>query len=146
MATAAEEYLRQLIGETIPPAGSEDDTFFTDEEITALLERNFDVVQAAAAEGWAIKAADYVQFVDVEESGSVRRMSQLYRQAYQMATYYAQKADAANAVVGAPRVVGRVAEILGTGDATVLVNEYIGTQTVSNIRPYPTKRMNAPLQ
>jgi hypothetical protein len=146
MPTATELYLRQLIGESLPPGGNEEDTFFTDEEITAMLERNNSVVQAAAAEGWAMKAADYVQFVDVEESGSVRRMSQLYRQAYQMATYYALKADAANGTSGAPRVVGRVAQILGQGDASVLVNEYIGTQTVSNVRPYPTKRMIAPLQ
>jgi hypothetical protein len=146
VATAAELYLRQLIGEAIPPGGSEEDTFFTEEEITELLERNNSVVQAAAAEGWAMKAADYVQFVDAEESGSIRRMSQLFRQAYQMAQYYAQKADAANTAAGAPRVVGRVAEILGTGDAVVLVNEYIGAQTVSNVRPYPTKRMISPLQ
>jgi len=146
MATVPELYLRQLIGESIPPGGAAEDTFFTEEEITDLLERNSSVVQAAAAEGWAMKAAEYVQFVDVEESGSIRRMSQLYRQAYQMAQYYAQKADAANAAVGAPRVAGRVAQILGGGEPTVLVNEYIGTQTVSSVRPYPTKRMNAPLQ
>ncbi len=145
MATAPELYLRQLIGESIPPDGTEEDTFFTDDEITALLERNNSIVQAAAAEGWAIKAADYVQLIDVEESGSVRRMSQLYRQAYQMATYYATKADAANSLDGVPRVAGRVAAILANND-TVLVNEYIGPEPVTQVRPYPTKRFNVPLQ
>lgn len=64
-------------------------------------------VNAAAASIWRRKAASYSSLVDVSESGSSRSMSQLFKQAKEMAMYFQGLADAETAEVAIPTVSGR---------------------------------------
>lgn len=76
--------LRDYLGETIPEGGTDDDTMFTDAEITDILAMAPGNVERAAYEGWRIKAARTANFVDVTEGNASRKMSQLGAQATQM--------------------------------------------------------------
>lgn len=81
------ETLRALIGEKIPVGGSENDTLFTDEEIETLL-AEASSIEIAAAKGWRMKAAAYVELVDTAEGTSKRAMSDLHKNALAMAQHY----------------------------------------------------------
>lgn len=87
-----EDHLRLLLGERIPPGGTDADTFFTDPDIIDLLDTYGDI-NAAAAAGWRGKAAEYAKYIDIEESGSTRKMSQMYRQAELQANYFGKLAS-----------------------------------------------------
>lgn len=91
MALALEDHLRLLLGERVPEGGTDADTFFSDLEITDLLDTFGDVLLAAAA-GWRSKAAEFAKYIDIDESGSTRKLSQMYRQAELQANYFSKAA------------------------------------------------------
>ncbi len=107
----AHELLRGLIGERIPFWGDEADTNFTDEDISMLLTYSSNEMNSAAAIGWGMKAAELAKLTDVEESGSARKLSQMYKHAQEMMKHYTVLAAAtadqvASAVRAAPRPAG----------------------------------------
>jgi hypothetical protein len=82
------DFVRLLTGERIPEGGSEADTFFTNAEVADLLAASLDNVQMAASLGWRAKAAEFAKYIDIDESGSTRKMSQMYRQAVLQADHF----------------------------------------------------------
>jgi len=81
------ERLRELLGESIPVGGDEDDTNFTDEQIDDILERFPDLYEGVA-EGWRILAGQFAKLVNTNESGTSRSMSDLHRHALEMNKFY----------------------------------------------------------
>lgn len=77
MPLTAASRLRSLLGEEIPPGGADTDTRFTDEKIEDLLARFGGNLDAAAYEGWRIKAGIFANLVDVADGNSQRAMSDL---------------------------------------------------------------------
>lgn len=82
-----DERLRNLLGEPIPPDGTEDDTMFLNVEIKQLLESNPNL-DRAAYEGWRVKAAKYSGLVDTTEGNTQRKFSQLRAGAMDMMKLY----------------------------------------------------------
>lgn len=80
--------LRRLIGERIPIGKTEDDTRFTDAEISAVYRDNNNDLNKTLAELWLAKAAYLGDFVDINESGTIRSLSQMNRAAMAQATKY----------------------------------------------------------
>lgn len=93
MPLAVEDHLRLLLGERIPEGGLDTDTFFTDDEVESLLETTGGNINLAASLGWRAKAAEFAKYIDIDESGSTRKLSQMYRQADLQANYFAKIAD-----------------------------------------------------
>ncbi len=86
MATES-EILRLRRAADIP----EDDPIYTDEVLGAMIdELGFNM---AACTLWREKASSYAGLVDITESGSSRRFSQLYSQALAMAGSWCPKDD-----------------------------------------------------
>lgn len=82
MATAEEiAELRRMIGESLNESPWDDAT------IAALIDAS-PSMNVAAMKSWEQKAATYASMVDVSESGSSRRLSQLQEQALRMVAYY----------------------------------------------------------
>lgn len=92
--SAATDALRPLVGETAL------DSEYSDERLDELLLEYVSQNRAAAAI-WREKAATYSDLVDVSESGSSRKMSDLLKNALAMAEQY--DALAAAEVVVVPR-------------------------------------------
>lgn len=103
MATDA-EILREKLGEVIPAGGSDADTGFTDVQITDLLTRNSSI-DAAASEGWQIKAAKYADLVDMAEGTTKRSFGDLQAQALRMAEHYGPGASGTTAVTRIKKIV-----------------------------------------
>jgi hypothetical protein len=83
MATEAQlADLKRLIG----------DTEWTDEDLDALIDAQSGNIQAAAAIVWESQAAEYSQIVDITESGSSRKMGDLFDNAMKMAAYLRSQA------------------------------------------------------
>lgn len=61
---------------------------YSDSLLHAILLQNNADLNAAAAQVWREKAAEYAHLVDVSESGSSRKMSQLYDRAVKQAELY----------------------------------------------------------
>jgi len=109
--------LRAYLGERIPSNGSDQDTLFTDDEITDLT-TNFqgpfagspEGLYLAAAEGWERKASFYADQVDHEQGGSKDVLSQLNQQAIAEADRYRSLAY--------DRRVPRVGKIVRPGTTT----------------------------
>ncbi len=80
--------LRFLIGERIPVGEDEFATRFTNDELADTINRHGQNLYLAAGEMWAVKAAIFQEMIDISESGSERRYSQLFRQASQMSELY----------------------------------------------------------
>ena len=66
-----------------------DDPEYTYEVLSGMID-DLGTVAAAAAAVWGHKAASYAEVVDVNESGSSRRLSQLHTQALAMKDHYSQ--------------------------------------------------------
>lgn len=94
MALPAEVRLRQLLGEDIPPDGTEADTLFSEEEIVDLIESNPDL-ERAAFEGWRVKAARLSSLVDTTEGNAQRKFSQLLDNAETMIKIYQRSSGGA---------------------------------------------------
>lgn len=88
MATAEQiASLRLLLGETIPEGGTEDDTLFTDAQISTWIEDN-PSTERAAYDGWRAKAAQFANLVNVTDGASSREFSDLLENARQMVAMY----------------------------------------------------------
>lgn len=66
-------------------------TDFPDDAFAPILEREGDV-NLAAAYFWEVRAGRYSGLVDISESGSSRKMGDLYKNAMNMAAYFRNKA------------------------------------------------------
>lgn len=87
MATAEDiDRLRRIA------AIADDDETYTDEVLGTYLD-NLGSLEAAAGAVWTEKAASFSGLVDVTESGSSRRLSQLHSQALTMAKAFAMPED-----------------------------------------------------
>lgn len=74
-----------------------DETTLTDPEVAALIAANSDEdgtlnLDRAVAAAWRRKAASYARMMDVSESGSSRKMSDLHKNALAMAGTYDKRA------------------------------------------------------
>lgn len=78
--------LRLLIADSGP------EQMFSDDQLMGMLTRNSNHLTAAVAEGWLAKAGKYAGLIDHTESGTDRKLSQMYRQANQQATLWASRA------------------------------------------------------
>jgi len=82
MATQADiQRLRRLVGESTEAEP------WTDLVLSAIIDDTADL-NTAALEVWEAKAAEAASMVDVTESGSSRRMSQLHQQALTMVAHF----------------------------------------------------------
>jgi hypothetical protein len=66
---------------------------FSDIELGAILDRFKGDMDLATAEVWEIRAGQYSALVDMSESGSSRSMSQMYKNAIELARYFRKKHD-----------------------------------------------------
>lgn len=73
--------LRQMVAET------EDDSTWTDDELAVLIDSE-DSLNAAASKVWYLKAGRAASLVDVAESGSSRKLSDIRKNAMEMGAYY----------------------------------------------------------
>lgn len=81
-----------MVGDRLPVNAPEDDTnaFFTNEEIADILDQATNDLNLAAAIGWAAKMAEFVKFVDRDDAGSTRKLSQLAKNADLMLAHYSK--------------------------------------------------------
>jgi hypothetical protein len=106
----AEDKLRRALGDRLPIAGDDASAFFTDQDINDLLVESAGDLSHAAFLGWTARMAEYAKFVDIDESGSNRKLSQLLKNAILMVNHYGGLVGAdTQAVVG--RVVGRAVNL-----------------------------------
>lgn len=104
--------LRLMVGERVPAGGTPADTFFSDDELTDMIVRHSGNMYLAASEAWGAKTADRANLHDITESGSERKLSQLFRNAKAMQDGYASAGiNAAQNLISPP--VAKVASILG---------------------------------
>lgn len=68
------------------------DTKFTSIDIMSILLLSHGIMDRAAAIGWSLKAGDYVELIDTEESGAVRHFNQLFSHAERMFRIYDKRA------------------------------------------------------
>jgi hypothetical protein len=87
MATVDLEQMRRLVDDTAEP------TMFSDGVLSAAFAANAESYNGSAAFLWRQKAASYADQIDVNEAGSSRPMSQLQRQALEMAREFQAQAD-----------------------------------------------------
>jgi hypothetical protein len=99
------EYLRFVL-QDVPVGGSE--PMLSDELLGAILERNSNIVERAAAAGWAIKAGALAEFVDRTDGVTNIKLSQMSASAQKIAKMWEDRAAvisaafvAANPQVGA---------------------------------------------
>jgi hypothetical protein len=98
--------LRRMAGDRIPLGKSEEHAFFTNAEIDDLITTANGDLNLAAYAAWLAKAAEFAKFIDIDESGSVRKMSQMYKNADMMVKHYEGLVEGVSAAVMG-RVVGR---------------------------------------
>lgn len=105
---------RYYAGEVVPPSGSETDTFFMDDFIGGVVDAENGNVLRAASKLWYMKAAEYARLIDRDDAGAVRKLTQRYKQAKDMAEEFeaaAKEYDTGQA--GAVRVAGKVVALRG---------------------------------
>lgn len=135
------EMLRGMIGERVPPGGTEVDTNFIDAELEAILSHSQNRLYLAAALCWAMKAAFYADLVDISESGSERKLSQLTRQAREMEALYRKQASIEEeAFLGALRAAPRSARWAVPADERVPYPTEIASGGQTTIRNFPLMR------
>lgn len=106
MATSA-EIVREQLGESIPPGGTEADTNFTDDQIDDFLTRHDGDVDAATLSGWRAKAGMYAHLVDTQEGTSKRAMSDLHEHALRMVNSYGNEGPGATSRTRIHQIVRR---------------------------------------
>lgn len=142
--------LRLLLWEQIPEGGTEADTNFTDTQLALVLAMGNGVLSRAAAIGWSIKGGKYSKMIDISESGSNRRLNQLFTNCERMWKQFSVEAEKEETLVLAAgsRAVGAVGfSILGDSAPAELVSLFASYKMDSvNIRAFPLKRFPAILQ
>ena len=89
----ARRRVREMLGET-------DTTSAWEAHDIDLLLGDADSLEAAAALGWEKKAARYAELVDISESGSSRKNSQLRTSALEMHAFWQEKASETDPIPG----------------------------------------------
>lgn len=119
VVTSDFDRLRRMIGERIPVGKTDDDTFFTDEEIGDMLVQASGDFNRAAMFGWLAKMAEFAKLIDRNTSGADLPLSQMYKNAESMFKHYAKLVgeDAAY-IMG--RVVGRAINLRETNCSPVM--------------------------
>lgn len=98
MATQEEvDYFKLVVGSEL----------FTDTQLSEILDAFPDKPNAAAAQVWEIRAGRYHTMVDIAESGSSRKMSDLHKNALAMAAYYNGRQKAEDDAEGEEELTGR---------------------------------------
>lgn len=101
--------IRILTGEVIPPGGTDANTRFSDVDLTDIYSRHA-TLSGAVLEVWQAKAAYFAQYIDIEESGSNRKFSQLYKNANEQVALWQKRVEDEDDIVAdtvaATRVVG----------------------------------------
>ena len=109
-------YFRLLLAEPYAPQTPQPDItgyLFSDDQLQMLLEHTESITRAAQV-GWEAKASFFQSLVDVEESGASRKLSQMFRNAMQVADRYKSNADDELALLSAGvRTVGHAAHPWG---------------------------------
>lgn len=105
---ATEEQIFELRGLISEP---DDSNGWTDERLSSLIDGTA-TMNAAAARGWLLKAGEYASLVDVSESGSSRKLSDLRKNAMEMSQYYGSLDGAATPTHSGP-VIGRIRRTFG---------------------------------
>lgn len=135
------ELLRGMIGERIPRNGTEMDTNFLDTELQDILTYAQNRLNLAAAICWGMKAAFYADLVDMRESGSERKLSQLNRNAREMEKLYRTQANIdEEAFNAALRAAPRSARWAVPADERVPYPIEIASGGQTSIRHYPLMR------
>lgn len=143
------EKLRLLLWEKVPQEGQDTDTHFTDVELAVVLELAGGSMNGAAAIGWSIKGGLYSEMIDINESGSNRRLNQLFTNAERMWKRYSDLAAGEMVLVTAAK--SRVApvsfKILGEDDQDLAISLFTRyTLADYNTRVFPLKRFPAIMQ
>jgi len=94
---ASIQELRDLIAEP------DDTNGWTDERLGEILDARDEDVRASAGHVWTVKASTYASLVDVSESGSSRKLSDLHRNALVMAGMFEETSTETN-VARRPRI------------------------------------------
>ena len=117
------------------------------EDIELIIALSGDVLERAVALGWAVIGGYYAQMIDIEESGSVRRLSQLYKNAERQHKIWDDKAAMIEVIISANTVrvppVG-FAILSEPTDWENMVSMFRPNEPV-NVRMFPLYRMPAVL-
>lgn len=97
--------LRNMLGEVVPVGGTEEDTLFTDEQLTSWINESA-TLDAAALQGWKIKMAHFANLVDTTDGAAARALSDLFAHAQAMVKMYG------NLVLGPTAGRSRVGKIV----------------------------------
>lgn len=135
--------LRRRLGEVsrLPAGNNASDTMFTDGDLRKVLDFVDNDIDKASLEGWLYKEAYYAKMVDMNEHGSDRKLSQLWKQAQVMVNQYAKVVgDEAEALRAGFRVVGRAMDLAREEES--LQTPFSGYS--DHVRVYPQKRFLVP--
>lgn len=139
-----EQLRARLFEEKTDPEGNGSETFFTDATLDDMIVMFGGSLDAATLEGWRRKAARYQRLIDIDESGSNRKLSQKFRQAVVMVQMWngvIGDASEARSAALRGRVVGRPVN-LRTYDTQPVLTPFSGY--TDHIRVYPTHRFVYP--
>lgn len=135
------ETLRMMAGDRIKVGETEGDKFFTDHELQVILNMANGDLNVAAAICWSAKASEYAELIDMNESGSDRKLSQMFKQASLRAEFFTEAAGSVEKAAQAGwRVVGRVICLDDSQSVTTGSPFDDGSMYV---RTYPLKRFPA---
>lgn len=84
--------LREKLGEVISQGGDETETFFSDDQLKAILERSSSM-DRAILDGWETKLAHWANLVTVVDGASSRELSKLMEHGEKMIKIYQGKVD-----------------------------------------------------
>jgi hypothetical protein len=88
MTSEEKAQLRLMLGEVIPPGGSDSDTLFFDGDIENIFSDAGADFTTAGMIGWRLKAGKLADLVDITEVGEQVKLSQLHGQALKMVEIY----------------------------------------------------------
>lgn len=114
------------------------------EEVTLLIDLSAGILERAVALGWAVKGGYYSQMIDIQESGSQRMLSQLYKNAERQHKLWDEKAVVIEETIGlsTTRVAPQGFSIFGNPDASERISIFTPNEPL-NLRMFPLKRMFA---
>jgi len=82
------EEFRLHLGERIPEDGEETDTLFLDTDLQSIIDRFLGDFLLCMYYGWIAKAGQLAVLIDINESGSDRKLSQRYKHANSQVKLY----------------------------------------------------------
>lgn len=82
--------LRAKLGESVPNGGDTSESFFTDDQITSMLQAA-STLDHAILDGWETKMAHWANLVTVVDGASSRELTELMNHAEAMIKYYGDK-------------------------------------------------------